>query len=187
MVGAMILVGYASAHGSTREIAERIGVRLEAEGLAVATVPMNQEVSVANYEAAVLGSAIHGGEWLPEAAEFLRRNAAALGARPVWLFSVASVGDRGGAFLPPVSWLMRTMMKRTRWPRNVAPLDKAIGSRDHRAFAGVIRPDQYPRSGRFIQRAMGGRFGDHRDWADIERWADRIAGELSSSIRPTAE
>lgn len=179
-----ILVGYASAHGSTREIAERVAARLDARGLAVVTLPVSEARDADNYEAVVLGSAIHGGEWLPDAADFLRRNVVALADRPVWLFSVASVGDRGGAFPGPISRLMRAMMNRTRWPKNVAALDQAIHSREHRAFAGVVRPEQYPRSGRMIHRAMGGRFGDHRDWVDIEGWADRIGEALSKGSRP---
>jgi hypothetical protein len=76
-----VLVGHANAHGSTREIAERIAARLSAQGLPVEIHPMDQAQAAAGYDAFVLGSAIHGGDWLPEAATFLGTNINALGPR----------------------------------------------------------------------------------------------------------
>ncbi|MEU6378750.1 hypothetical protein [Streptomyces sp. NPDC046909] len=52
--------------------------------------------------------------------------------------------------------------------------------RDHRLFSGVVAPAQLPLAGRLLFRLMGGRFGDHRDWATIDGWADTIAAELAA-------
>jgi menaquinone-dependent protoporphyrinogen IX oxidase len=51
---------------------------------------MNNVEDLGRYDAAVLGSAVHGGRWLPAAAQFVERNAAVLHERPVWLFRVSS-------------------------------------------------------------------------------------------------
>ncbi|MGW8378323.1 flavodoxin domain-containing protein [Streptomyces sp. ODS28] len=94
-----VLVGFASAHGSTRGVAERIAARLAASGLSVEARPLNVELEPSGYRAFVLGSAVHNGAWLPEAADFVRSNGAVLAQHPVWLFSVGLsriVADRFG-------------------------------------------------------------------------------------------
>ena len=83
-----VLVGYASEHGSTREIAERAAGRLGARGHRVELHAMSQIGNLRVYDAAVLGSAIHDGSWLPEATAFMETATGALAGRPVWLFSV---------------------------------------------------------------------------------------------------
>ena len=50
--------------------------------------------------------------------------------------------------------------------------------RGHHSFAGVIAPEHLPRRGRAVFRAMGGHFGDHRDWSAVDAWADSIARQL---------
>src|SRR5690242_10999706 len=82
------LVIYASEHGSTREIAERICGRLRAAGLEADLRPVDQVTDLAGYGAFVIGSAIHNQAWLPQAAEFAQRHGQELTGRPVWLFSV---------------------------------------------------------------------------------------------------
>jgi menaquinone-dependent protoporphyrinogen oxidase len=163
------LVVYASVHGSTREIAERIGAALRERGVETAVATVDGAGDIASYEAVVLGSAIHGGRWLPEAEEFVTQHAAAMHDRPVWLFSVSSVGASSSALGPT--------------PKNLAELRARTAARDHRAFAGVVRPEHWGRVGGIALRLMGGRYGDHRDWADIDRWASNIARELQADER----
>lgn len=84
----VVLVGYASAHGSTRQVAEQIASRLRDRGHLVDLRPMDEVGNPGAYDAAVLGSAIHGGSWLEGATAFIDRGLGALTGRPVWLFSV---------------------------------------------------------------------------------------------------
>ena len=67
-----VLVGYASAHGSTREIAERIGARLTELGCTADVVSLDSGVGPEAYSAVVLGSAVHSRRWLPAAEEYVR-------------------------------------------------------------------------------------------------------------------
>lgn len=46
------------------------------------------------YQAVVVGSAVHRGQWLPEAVEFVKTNQEALGHMPVALFCV-HITNRG--------------------------------------------------------------------------------------------
>src|SRR5947209_4020285 len=84
-----VLVTYATAKGSTREIAERIAKRLETL-VTAECLPVNEvrTASTPSYSAIIVGSAIHVGSWLGPARHFIHSNAAALEAKPVWAFSV---------------------------------------------------------------------------------------------------
>src|SRR5579859_2555464 len=90
-----ILVTYASKHGSTREIAERIAGKLRQRGKEVAIRPMEDVEQLASYEALVIGSPIYYGSWMKEATAWVHRNLAVLTARPVWLFSARN-SEMGG-------------------------------------------------------------------------------------------
>ncbi|APC34860.1 MULTISPECIES: flavodoxin domain-containing protein [Nocardiopsis] len=165
-----VLVGYASEHGSTREIAERIAGRLRERGHTADVRSLAEAPGAGEYGAAVLGSAVHGGSWIPEASEYLRANAAPLGRMPVWLFSVGLARVVGGWF-----------EKHVQEPKEVAELHDALGFREHRLLAGSLRPEHLPRFGRAVYRLMRGRYGDFRDWDEIDGWADAIAADLSGA------
>src|SRR5579875_3976215 len=126
-----VLVGYASVYGSTRGIAERLAARLRERRVAAKARPVTQIPSLSGYDAVMLGSAIHGQAWLPEATRFVRENTAALATRPVWLFSVGMPGA-----LPRVvrGWAMRE------GPRVVTDMQRSIHPRSQRLLSGVIPP-----------------------------------------------
>lgn len=169
----VVLVGYASEHGSTREIAERIADRLRERGHTVDVRSLAEAPEAGEYGAAVLGSAVHGGSWIPEASGYVRANTAPLGRMPVWLFSVGLARVLGGWF-----------EKHVREPKEIAELRGALDLREHRLLAGALRPEHLPRFGRAVYRIMGGRYGDYRDWDEINGWADAIAADLSASGTP---
>ena len=145
--------------------------------------PATASVSVADYHAVILGSAVHGGKWLPEASRFAMDNAAELRRRPVWLFSVSTVGDQESMFPRRVAGKLRSMRGET---KEIASLRAAIQPGEHRNFAGAVARADWPGSGRAFFRAMGGHYGDYRNWAAIDTWADAIAAEptVPSPRRP---
>lgn len=53
-----------------------------------------------------------------------------------------------------------------------------------RLFSGVLRPDQFPAVSRIIFRVVGARYGDYRDWPEIDAWADQIADQLQVATGP---
>lgn len=172
-----MLVLYATSHGSTRGVAERLAARLLARGLPAEARAVTERVDVAGYAAVVVGSAVHGGKWLPEAAGFVAANAAVLRQRPVWLFSVSTLGDEESMFRPGVARRLRGARGET---PEIASLRSSLAARGHRNFAGAIARTDWPATGRAFFRAMGGRYGDHRNWAAIEAWADGIVAELAA-------
>ena len=83
-----ILIAYATSHGSTREIADRIASRLHASGYGVDCRSVDHVFSVENYSAVILGSAVNGTKWLLDAQKFLDVEAMCLQTKPTWTFSV---------------------------------------------------------------------------------------------------
>ncbi|MFJ8383985.1 flavodoxin domain-containing protein [Streptomyces sp. NPDC094438] len=164
-----ILVGYATAHGSTQEIAEHIGARLAEAGITADVRPMDEVDSPDGYVAFVLGSAVHGQAWLPAAKDFVRRNSPLLCFRPVWLFSVGMPGALRGPW-------KRLAPKEE--PLIAQGLPGHLPYRNHRLLSGVVTRDHLPFKIRVIFRLMGCRYGDLRDWAAIDAWTDRIAADL---------
>lgn len=170
------LVAYATEHGATRSIAARIATRLYRAGVGVDLRPADEVGSVAGYEAVVLGSAIHDGQWLPEAAALVDCEADALAARPTWLFSVGMVGDRTSSLRP---WVARMLRSRQPCPDAVAAAVRTgVDAQRHHRFTGVFLRAHTTWRGAVLYRAMSGRFGDHRDWSEVLEWADGIADVL---------
>lgn len=55
------------------------------------------------------------------------------------------------------------------------------GARVALVFAGAIERNQWPLLSRLFFRTFGGRFGDNRDWPEIDAWDDGIPQKLGSS------
>ena len=98
---------------------------------------------------------------------------AALRTHQVWLFSVGTFGD--------TKRLLGSLARRE--PRNIDALLTAVRPRDYRVFAGAIEPAAWPWWSRMLLRAIGGRFGDNRDWEVIDAWAAEIARGLRRRSR----
>ncbi|WP_329272198.1 flavodoxin domain-containing protein [Streptomyces pseudovenezuelae] len=165
-----VLVGYATAQGSTRGVAERLAAGLVEQGLTAEARPMESVDDADAYKAFVLGSAVHGQAWLDPARDFVRENLDVLGPRPLWIFSVGMPAALRGPWRGLV-------------PKEIPAIEKRLPSglhfREHRLFSGVVTRAHLPRAGRIMFRLVGGRFGDYRDWAAIDAWASEIANALT--------
>jgi menaquinone-dependent protoporphyrinogen oxidase len=180
-----VAVGYETAHGSTKGIANEITERLKRAGIEAVVQPIEELGALDGYDAIVLGSAVHNQAWLPRAAAFVTAHRAELAALPVWLFSVSSVGDSSSFFGSRVAGLMRRARSE---PRDITGFRTALRPRGHRNFAGAVERSHWDRAGHLFLKAFGGRYGDHRDWPDIDAWADGIARQLLTMERTiTAE
>jgi menaquinone-dependent protoporphyrinogen oxidase len=171
-----VLVVYASRHGSTEGIADRIATRLADLGAAVELRRVDEVEALEAYDAVVFGSPVYDQAWPPEAKRFVERHGEALGARPLWLFSVGSFGDTKRLIGPLAQ----------KEPAGIGEIRAALRPREYRVFQGVIRKHQWPFWSRLLFRAFGGRFGDHRDWPAIEAWADQIARVLPTARSTTS-
>lgn len=167
-----VLVTAASRHNATEDMAEAIADTLRESlsaqlGKAVVDViPADEVVSVEDYDAVVLGSAIYLGKWLKEANILAQEQASALRERPVWLFSSGPVGD------PPQPAVEPDFV-----PRLIA----LTGAREHQLFAGRLRQAVLGLGERAALRVVRAPEGDFRDWTAIHDWASRIADDLADS------
>jgi len=82
-----ILVTYASRTGSTAGVAEVIGQTLSNPETRVDIFPITEVKDLSPYNAVVAGSAIQGGEWLPEALDFVREHRSEFSRIPFAAFS----------------------------------------------------------------------------------------------------
>ena len=164
----VVLVVYASRFGATRTIAERIGVRLREHGHQVIVHEADRPIDAAIYDAVVVGSAVYNRAWLPAAAEFVRRNLDALAGRPVWVFSV-------GGLRTPGRW---GRIGARKYPQKIRGFTGYVLPRDYRYFSGEFYRERIGFFDALIWRAFGGRFGDFRNWQDVDAWANWIAGAL---------
>lgn len=164
-----VLAGYASEHGSTRAIAERIAGRLRERGLYVETLPMAGGTVTGLYDAYVLGSALHNGGWLAAGEQFVQDHGVDLATRPVWLFSVGIPAALTPALRPWVE---------TEEPKQLPSFKAVIRLEEHRLFSGVIRTEHLSPIGRILFRLLGGHYGDFRDLPAIDGWAEGVAQHL---------
>ena len=167
-----VLVLYASKHGSTGEIAERVAQTMAAAGQQAQARPVTAAGDLTGYDAFVVGSAVYMGHWQKEAVEFVRRNRAVLAGRPVWLFSSGPLGteptDAQGQDLTAAAE-----------PKEIGEFRQAIAPRGHQVFFGVLDPGRLGLGERALRKLPAARAimpeGDFRDWAQIEAWARGIA------------
>ena len=160
-----ILVSAASRHGSTEGIARAIARELNGAGHEVVVQTPDIVERLGGFDAAVIGSAVYAGHWMPAATALIERETQALAGMPVWLFSSGPIGD------PP---------KPEEDPVDVAELVEAIRAREHRVFAGALDRHALGFAERAITAALRAPEGDFRVWAEIRGWAREIAREVSS-------
>jgi menaquinone-dependent protoporphyrinogen oxidase len=175
-----ILVAYASRHGATRGIAERIAQTLKRPGLEVDCRTVDEVALVDDYDAFVIGSAAYMGGWLREAGQFIRHHVTTLAEHPVWLFSSGPIGT------DKVDAKGRDVMQAS-VPREFSEFRALVHPRDERVFFGAYDPDAEPvnlaeRLGSVFTRMPAIRAampsGDFRDWQTIDAWAETIARDL---------
>jgi len=160
-----VLICAASKYGATSEIAQAVADVLAGRGCEVTVLPPQEVGAVEEFDAVVLGSAVYMGRWMKPARELAERSAAALAARPVWLFSSGPVGE------PP---------KPADNPVDVTEILQSTKARDHQIFTGKLVKKHLSFPDRAMASAIRAAEGDFRNWAEIREWAAGIADILLS-------
>jgi menaquinone-dependent protoporphyrinogen oxidase len=83
-----VLITYATAFGSTADIAIMLSEKLSERGFAVDVKSIEEDPTLSGYDRVLVGSAVQHGTWLPTAVEFVKQHQAELARVPVALFSV---------------------------------------------------------------------------------------------------
>ncbi len=165
-----ILVVSASKYGATRGIAAAIGDELARHAHEVTVREAADAPAPAGFDAAVIGSAVYAGSWLPAAKRYVHTHAATLGGIPVWLFScgLRAVTDPQAAAQAPY----------------VAALVSTSGAREHVALPGSVDLRAMTWFERLVMRILKARDGDFRDWDAVRACAGRIAAALGDAGVP---
>jgi menaquinone-dependent protoporphyrinogen oxidase len=159
-----ILVAYASRTGSTKGVAEAIGSALSEDGAQIDVRAIQDGFDLTPYRAVIVGSAIQGGSWLPEAMQFLRDHQSVLTNKPFAAFIVCmTMAMANGKYRDHVSsWMepVRAMVK---------PVSEGL-------FAGSLEINKISSLSDRIKFRLSVALGvwtqgDHRDWKDINDWA----------------
>jgi menaquinone-dependent protoporphyrinogen oxidase len=168
-----ILVAYASAHGSTKEVAEFIGRMLSVYNARVSVMNVVDVNDISEYEAFVLGSAIHGGLWLHEMCAFTDRFGSRLAQKPsyFWINCIRALEPDGREHALEYYVDHKTL--------------RSFNVRDIAVFTGrlnvdaIDRREQWFLAANYDGKLMPGTIKhDFRDWEAIALWANRIAKDL---------
>jgi menaquinone-dependent protoporphyrinogen oxidase len=189
-----VLIVYASRHGGTRGIAERIGAVLRIEGLEAEVASAAQVAGVGSADAVVVGSGVYMGSWLKEAIEYIKRNEVTLAEVPLWLFSSGPIPGSSKGKGPSDDPLEDALGPKdgpgSGGRKKIAEISAATNARDHRVFLGVFDPADPPKavSERIVRMLPAAKnilpTGDFRDWDAIEAWAREIAATLVAPVVP---
>ncbi len=159
-----ILVAYASQTGSTAGVADAIGKQLADGGVTVDVRRVKEVTDLSSYRAVVMGSAIHSGKWMPEAAKFVRDNQSRLRQMPTAFFLVCLMLATGTED-------NRRLVATFQEPERALVKPVAEGR-----FAGYLWYDKYSfiegLGMRIFARTQKLAEGDYRDWDAIRAWAD---------------
>jgi menaquinone-dependent protoporphyrinogen oxidase len=186
-----VQVVYATRHGGTAGIAERIAEVLRTEGAEVVVSDAADRPDPVGFDADVVGSGVYLGSWLKEGTEFLERNQSTLATRPIWLFSSGPLP--GSTKATDAEDPVTVALGPEDGPgsgghKKIAALSATIQPRDHRVFLGAFNPNDPPRSmqERLVRLMPVSRqilpAGDFRNWDAIEGWAREIAAELVAKV-----
>lgn len=165
-----ILIVYATKHGATAEIAEKIGEVVRAHEMTTDIFPAERAPDPSGYTAVVLGSAVYTGSWRKEAIAYLERYEQQLAARPVWLFSSGPTGTGDPAEL----------MQGWRFPEAQQPVADRIQPRDIAFFHGMLDLERLGFIEKLVVQGIKAPTGDYRDWHTITDWATRIAEDIKA-------
>lgn len=158
-----ILVAYASKHGSTREVADAIAIRLRELGWDADLQPVSAVDDLGPYAGVVLGTALYMGRPHADARKFLRRHHAGLATNRLAVFAMGPGKDEDDQIAGSRKQIDRTLARYD----DVAPAVEAV-------FGGVLDPVVL----RFPFNHMPA--SDARDWDAIRRFAEDVDEAFSA-------
>jgi menaquinone-dependent protoporphyrinogen oxidase len=164
-----ILVAYASKCGSTAEIAQVVGQALCDAGAAVDVRPIKEVAGLQPYRAAVVGSAIRVGQWLPEAKQFVETHQEELHGMPA------------GYFFSCMTLYEDTEENRQTVAAYLEPIRAMVEPVAEGRFAGAMDYSKLSMVTRLMMKAMSVPEGDYRDWDAIRAWGTELYTSLTGA------
>jgi menaquinone-dependent protoporphyrinogen oxidase len=164
-----ILVTYATAAGSTAEVAQAMAKTVSGDNGAVDVLRVKEVKDLSSYRSVVVGSGIRNGRVYRAALNFLKQHQMALSQVAVAYFIVCmSARDETEEGRTMLTFYGNQM--RSKAPQ-IQPVDVGF-------FAGKVDPETLPLPSRLIVRALKSEEGDFRDWDAIRGWASSLSPAL---------
>lgn len=160
-----ILVAYASTHGSTQEVAERVAATLSERGLKVDLQPARSVRSLEGYSAVVLGAPLYMFHWHKDAFRFLSRHRTVLLRRRVAVFAGGPFGKGDEAEWEEIRKQLNKELAKVAWLSPVAV--EVVG--------GKFDPTKLRFPYNLIPALKQVPANDLRDWDAIRAWANNLA------------
>lgn len=162
-----VLVAYATRYGSTAEVAQEVGRRLDARGFQVDVRPAAEVRTLDGFDAVVLGAPFYIGSLLKDATAFLERHRSALERLPVALFTLGPLSAEEG--LDEARGQVDEALAKIGWLKPVAA----------EMFVGKYDPAHLRLSDKLLAALPatplhGVGPHDDRDWSAIDAWADAL-------------
>lgn len=158
-----ILVTFATIHGSTQQVAEKIAATLRDHNRLVDLQPVKSVRAIEPYQALVLGAPLYLFHWHKDALNLLARQRRALAQKPIALFALGPINNVEKEFADARAMLDKELVKFA-WLKPSAV----------EVFGGRLDPPHF----RFPYKLLPGMnklpVSDIRDWAAIETWASHL-------------
>jgi menaquinone-dependent protoporphyrinogen oxidase len=166
-----VLIAYASKHGTTAEIARRIGERIREHGVNVEVDPVRDVKNLCRYDAIILGTAIYFGRWKSEAVKFIKKHRHEFSQKPLWIFLSGPTGEGDP----------EALVEGLKYPPSMEDLIGDIHPKEIAVFHGALDVDKLGFFEKFIVKKVKAPVGDFRDWEAIDDWARAIAEQISAA------
>ena len=169
--GNRVLIAYDTVHGSTSEIAEKIGDILCEVGFQVDVRLARRVKDISEYDAVIVGTAIRELKWLLDAERFLRRHKKILSEIPVAYFGVCMALAYDS---PEVQEMMMPIYMEPILEKylEIAPVD-------YRLFGGAIDFTNFNIYEKLLIWGFGStKSSDYRNWEKVTEWAEKLSNLL---------
>ena len=176
-----VLLVYASTHGHTAKIAERIAGAMRSAGASVEvrTVEEAGEVRADSYDAVVVAASVHGGAHQAEIVRWAEKRRAVLELKPSAFVSVSLTAaedtDEGRTV---TRGYVDDFVERTGWtPRQAVTLAGALQYREYDFMTRLVMRLLMHRGGHPTDI---GRDFDYTDWDAVDRFGEEFARRVAA-------
>lgn len=186
-----VLVLYASTHGHTAKVADRIGDVLRRGGVAARVRPLGKDairIDPSEFDAYILAGSVHGGHHQHEVMEWISEHRTTLCTHPSAFVSVSlTAADDTDEARATCRSMIDDVLDQTGW----IPSETL-------AVAGALQFEEYGLPTRVLMRLIARRHEqqsgvpvdlhhdtDYTDWDAVERFAEAFAASLDRSEVPS--
>jgi menaquinone-dependent protoporphyrinogen oxidase len=166
------LILYASTHGHTAKIADRLAQTVQVAGAAADVIDAHEAPEdLSRYDAVIVGGSIHAGRYQRDVRDWIKRHANELSATPSAFFSVClTAADDTDESRSASRTYIDEMMEETGWTP-----DRAV------TFAGALQYREYDFATRLVMRLLmkrghhetdTSRDFDYTDWDAVGRFGE---------------